>query len=33
MADQGHKLTDERLDELEKRLHDEYEQAAKDIHK
>lgn len=33
MADQGHKLTDERLDDLEKRLHDEYEQAAKDIQK
>lgn len=33
MADQGHKLTDERLADLEKRLHDEYEQAAKDIQK
>lgn len=33
MADQGHKLTDERLEELEKRLHDEYEQAAKDLQK
>lgn len=30
MADQGHKLTDERLADLEKRLHDEYEQAAKE---
>lgn len=33
MADQGHKLTDERLADLEKRLHDEYEQAAKDLQK
>ena len=31
MADQGHKLTDERLTDLEKRLHDEYEQAAKEM--
>ncbi len=30
MADQGHKLTDEALEALEKRLHDEYEQAAKE---
>lgn len=30
MADQGHKLTDEVLADLEKRLHDEYEQAAKE---
>lgn len=33
MTDQGHKLTDERLADLEKRLHDEYEQAAKDLQK
>lgn len=30
MADQGHKLTDEALEALEKRLYDEYEQAAKE---
>ena len=30
MADHGHKLTDEVLADLEKRLHDEYEQAAKE---
>lgn len=30
MADQGHKLTDEVLADLEKRLYDEYEQAAKE---
>lgn len=30
MADQGHKLTDEALKALEKRLYDEYEQAAKE---
>lgn len=30
MADHGHKLTDERLEALEKRLYDEYEQAAKE---
>lgn len=30
MADQGHKLTDEALEVLEKRLYDEYEQAAKE---
>ena len=33
MADHGNKLTDERLADLEKRLHDEYEQAAKDLQK
>ena len=33
MADQGHKLTDEVLADLEKRLHDEYEQAAKETQK
>lgn len=30
MADQGHKLTDKVLEALEKRLYDEYEQAAKE---
>lgn len=30
MADQGHKLTDEALEALEKRLYEEYEQAAKE---
>lgn len=30
MADHGHKLTDEALEALEKRLYDEYEQAAKE---
>lgn len=30
MADHGHELTDEILADLEKRLHDEYEQAAKE---
>lgn len=30
MADQGHKLTDEALEALEKRLYDEYKQAAKE---
>lgn len=30
MADQGHKLTDKALEALEKRLYDEYEQAAKE---
>lgn len=33
MADHGHELTDEILADLEKRLHDEYEQAAKDLQK
>ena len=31
MADHGHELTDEILADLEKRLHDEYEQAAKEV--
>ena len=30
-ADQGHQLTDKALAELEKRLHDEYQKAAKEI--